>query len=461
MGKGTEDMPKTSQNGSGEAQAAPEGDSPKKPRKPSKSDSDAKLEYLPVSQLIPFARNSRTHDDAQVAQIAGSIREFGFTNPVLIDSANGIIAGHGRVLAARKLDLEKVPCIRLEHLTDAQKRAYIIADNKLALNAGWDNNLLSLEFKDLKDLDFDLSLTGFLPDEINALLAPEQVEGLTNEDAVPEVPVEPITKLGDIWVLGNHRLMCGDSTSIDAVEKLMGGQKADICFTSPPYGLGKSIALSGNKAMNKNESAYKTHKDDAEEWLNLMDGWWGASLGAVEKGWVVNIQPLAGNKRNLMKWIYDRVENLSDIVTWDKGHAAPQMAQGVMASRYEWMIIFGENNASRSIPCSSWRGTIQSVYSAPPQRDNEFSSIHAATMPTHVPTFVIQKLCDLSKKIYEPFCGTGTTIIAAEKIQKQCFGMEIDPLYVDVTIKRWQDFTGKTAILESTGEPFNPVKLAA
>ena len=420
-----------------------------------------KIEKIKLDSLIPYARNSRTHSDAQVAQIAASIKEFGFTNPVLIDETGSIIAGHGRVLASRKLSFNEVPCIRLSHLTAAQKRAYVIADNKLALNAGWDDELLRLELTDLKELNFDLDLTGFSAEEIDQLLTPEQVEGLTDEDAVPEVPVEPITKLGDIWILGKHRLMCGDSTSIDAVEKLMEKQKADICFTSPPYGLGKSIALSGNKAMNKNESAYKTHKDDAEEWINLMDGWWGASLNAVEKGWVVNIQPLAGNKRKLMKWIYDRIENLSDILTWDKGHAAPSMAQGVMASRYEWMIIFGENNASRSIPCSSWRGTIQSVYSAPPQRDNKFSSIHAATMPTHVPTFVIQKLCDLSKKIYDPFCGTGTTIIAAEKIQKQCFGMEIDPLYVDVTIKRWQDYTGKTATLESTGEPFISLKKAA
>lgn len=420
-----------------------------------------KIEKIKLDSLIPYARNSRTHSDAQVAQIAASIKEFGFTNPVLIDETGSIIAGHGRVLASRKLLFNEIPCIRLSHLTAAQKRAYVIADNKLALNAGWDDELLRLELTDLKELNFDLDLTGFSAEEIDQLLTPEQVEGLTDEDAVPEVPVEPITKLGDIWILGKHRLMCGDSTSIDAVEKLMEKQKADICFTSPPYGLGKSIALSGNKAMNKNESAYKTHKDDAEEWINLMDGWWGASLNAVEKGWVVNIQPLAGNKRKLMKWIYDRIENLSDILTWDKGHAAPSMAQGVMASRYEWMIIFGENNASRSIPCSSWRGTIQSVYSAPPQRDNKFSSIHAATMPTHVPTFVIQKLCDLSKKIYDPFCGTGTTIIAAEKIQKQCFGMEIDPLYVDVTIKRWQDYTGKTATLESTGEPFISLKKAA
>jgi DNA modification methylase len=461
LGKGTDDMPKTSQNGSGEAQALPEGDSPKKPRKPAKTPSESKIEYIPVEKLIPFARNSRTHDDAQVVQIAGSIKEFGFTNPVLVDSDNGIIAGHGRVLAARKLGLNNVPCIRLEHLTESQKKAYIIADNKLALNAGWNDDLLRLELKDLQEMEFDLNLTGFSPEEIKNLLTPEQVEGLTDENAVPETPADPITKHGDIWILGNHRIMCGDSTSVDDVDRLMDDHKADICFTSPPYALGKSVALSGNKSMKSKQNAYETHKDDADSWADLMSGWWNASLGIVTKGWVVNVQPLAGNKRNLMSWINDRINRLADIVTWDKGHAAPPMAAGVMASRYEWMVIFGDDNASRAIPCSSWRGTIQSVYTAPPQRDNEFSSIHAATMPVHVPLWVMEKLCDTAKSVYEPFCGTGTTLIAAEKLNKQCFGMEIDPKYCDVIVQRWQEFTGKTAILESTGEPFIPVKQAA
>lgn len=412
------------------------------------------LEYVNVDELIPFAKNSRTHSGEQVAQIAASIKEFGFTNPVLIDENDGIIAGHGRVLAARKLKLEEVPCIRLTHLTDAQKRAYVIADNKLALNAGWDDAMLKLELADLKSLDFDLDLTGFSADEIDALLAEEGTEGLTDPDDVPEVPVEPVTKLGDIWVCGQHRVMCGDSTNVNDVDKLMNGEKANICFTSPPYALGKSVALSGNKSMKLKDSAYETHADDSDSWADLMDGWWNASINAVENAWVVNVQPLAGNKRQLMGWINDRIDQLADIATWDKGHAAPPMAQGVMASRYEWIIIFGQKNASRSIPCSSWRGTIQSVYCAPPQRDNKFSSIHAATMPIHVPAWVMEKLCDTAKSIYEPFCGTGTTLIAAEKNNCKCYGMEIDPKYVDVIIKRWEEFTGQKAVLESTGQPF-------
>ena len=406
-----------------------------------------KIETRKVAELIPYVNNSRTHSDEQVAQIAASIKEFGWTNPILIDEQNSIIAGHGRLMAARKLGMDKIPCVEVKNLTEAQKKALIIADNKLALNAGWDNDLLKLELENLQELGFNLDILGFDPDELSALLEPEQIEGLTDEDEAPPVPDEPITKPGDIYQLGKHRLMCGDSTSIDAVDKLMDGQKADICFTSPPYALGTSVALSGNTQMKNKKSAYQTHKDDSDSWMNLMDGWWSASLSAVSKGWVVNVQPLAGNKRQLMKWINDRANRLSDIATWDKGHAAPAMAQGVMASRFEWMLIFGDDDASRVIPCSTWRGTIQSVYEAPPQRKNEFASIHAATMPVHVPIFVLQDLCNASKSVYEPFCGTGTTMIAAEKTKKQCFAMELDPKYCDVIVKRWEDFTGKKAVL--------------
>ena len=419
-----------------------------------------KIEQVKLDALIPYARNSRTHSEAQVAQIAASIKEFGFTNPVLIDETGSIIAGHGRVMAARKLAIADIPSIRLTHLTEAQKKAYVIADNKLALNAGWDDEMLAVELTDLKDMDFNLDLTGFSAEEIDTLLTPTIIEGLTDEDAVPELPPEPVTKLGDVWLLGKHRVMCGDSTSIDAVEKLMDGQKADLCFTSPPYALGNSASLSGNKVMSKKGNAYTQHKDNADEWANLMEGWWSASIPYVS-AWVVNVQPLAGNKRNLFNWVNDRINQLCDFITWDKGHAAPAMAEGVMSSCFEWMIIFGDENASRSVPFSSWRGTIKNVYSAPPQRSNDFASIHAATMPTHVPEWVFTKLCDKAKSVYEPFAGTGTTLIACEKTGRINRSMELDPKYCDVIVQRWQEFTGKTATLELTGESFLPVKLAA
>jgi len=203
--------------------------------------------HKPIADLIPYANNARTHSDEQVAQIAASIKEFGFTNPILLDGTNGIIAGHGRLMAARKLSLDTVPCIELSHLSEAQKKAYILADNRLAMNSGWDTQLLTLELKSLDDEGFDLEMLGFDAKELSDLLQPEQVEGLTDEDAVPELPETPVTKLGDIWLLGNHRLMCGDSTSIDAVEKLINGMLVDLVVTDPPYGVSYADK---NKSLN-------------------------------------------------------------------------------------------------------------------------------------------------------------------------------------------------------------------
>jgi len=234
-----------------------------------------KLEWRSVSTLIPYARNSRTHSDEQIAQIAASIKEFGWTNPILIDGDNGIIAGHGRLSAARKLGHEEVPVIELKDLTETQRKAYIIADNRLALNAGWDNEMLTIELNDLLADGFALEILGFDPKEIDALLEPEVVEGLTDEDAVPDIPDEPKTKLGDIYQLGNHRLMCGDSTSIDAVDKLMDGQKADMVFTDPPYG----VAYEGGHNQKKRKGIIA----DTLEGDDLTGLFYGALMAALSK----------------------------------------------------------------------------------------------------------------------------------------------------------------------------------
>lgn len=214
------------------------------------------IKKVEVEKLIPYVRNSRTHSDAQVAQIAASIKEFGWTNPILVDGENGIIAGHGRLLAARKLGAKDVPVIELAHLTESQKRAYVIADNQLAMNAGWDTAMLTLELADLKESEFDLDLIGFDAKELEKLLEPEQVEGLTDEDAVPDAPEEPKTKLGDIYQLGNHRLMCGDSTSIADIETLCDGQLVDMWLTDPPY----NVAYEG-----KTKDALKIKNDAMED----------------------------------------------------------------------------------------------------------------------------------------------------------------------------------------------------
>ena len=235
------------------------------------------VQQYKVEDLIPYANNSRTHSDAQVAQIAASIKEFGWTNPILVDGEKGIIAGHGRLMAARKLKMAEVPVIEISHLTETQKKALVIADNKLALNADWDLDLLTIELDELLTDGFDLELLGFDKEELDKLLEPEQIEGLTDEDAVPEIPEEPKTKLGDIWVLGNHRLMCGNSTSIDAVDNLMDGKKADMVFTDPPYGMFLNADYSdmdskfkGSKGGNKYDQVIGDHNDFTPELINTV-----------------------------------------------------------------------------------------------------------------------------------------------------------------------------------------------
>lgn len=406
-----------------------------------------KVEKRSIESLIPYARNSRTHSDEQVAQIAASIKEWGWTTPILVDEAGGIIAGHGRVMAARKLNMAEVPVMVATDWTEAQKRAYVIADNKLALNAGWDNELLAVEFGELAELGYDLELTGFTDEEI-AALTPEQIEaGLTDEDAVPDVPEEPKTKLGDVYQLGNHRLMCGDSTSIDAVEKLMGGQNIDFCFTSPPYNAGDSEKLSGNTHTTNNK--YATYKDDKtqNDYLNFLcsftNAWmWSTTCMAV------NIQQLAGNKIAFVEYLNHYKNNLVDIAIWDKKHGAPQMAKNVMSNRFEYIVFLSQTeNPSKAIPTANFQGTVQNVYDGQPNRNNEFSKIHAATFPVDFPEWAIKNFTKNKSIVGDAFGGTGTTMIACEKTGRQARLMELDPKYCDVIVKRWEDFTGKKAVL--------------
>ena len=417
------------------------------------------VEQVNIAKLIPHARNSRTHSDAQVAQIAASIKEFGFTNPVLIDETGSIIAGHGRVMAARKLSLADVPSIRLTHLTGAQKKAYVIADNKLALNAGWDDEMLAVELTDLRDMGFDLDLTGFSTDEIEALLAPTGTEGLTDEDAVPDVPEAPVTVLGDVWLLGKHRVMCGDSTSIDAVENLMDGDKAELCFTSPPYNLGDSVALR-NGARKGKKSAYNDFNDDSN-WSNLMIGFINnAMLNANVI--CVNVQMLAGNKFDLLKLFGTYSENTIDIGIWSKTNPPPAMADGVMTSAFEFMwFLSNEEKPNRRIKTSNFeRGTFSNVFSNGTASGHD-ANVHGAVFPSKIAEHYVSKCSPINSLILDLFGGTGTTLIACEKTGRINRSMELDPKYCDVIVQRWQEFTGQTATLESTGNPFITLKKAA
>lgn len=415
------------------------------------------VEQISVERLIPYARNSRTHSDAQVAQIAASIREFGFTNPILIDADGGIIAGHGRVMAARKLGLADVPCIRLAHLSEAQRRAYIIADNKLALNAGWDEQMLALEFNELGDLGFDLELTGFDSNELDELLADLDGEGdgATDADAVPEARPNPISKPGDVWQLGKHRVMCGDSTSIDAVEALMDKEVAEFCFTSPPYNLGASVALR-NGARKGKKSAYNDFNDDAE-WSNLMIGFINNAL--INANVVcVNVQMLTGNKFDLLKLFSAYSENTIDIGIWSKTNPQPAMADGVMNSAFEFMwFLSNEEKPNRRIKTANFdRGTFSNVFLSGTAGGHD-ASVHGAVFPSKIAEHYVTNCSADGSSVLDLFGGTGTTLIACEKTGRHARLMELDPKYVDVIVRRWQDFTGQQATLEATGETFNEV----
>lgn len=388
-----------------------------------------------VDDLIPYARNSRTHSDAQVAQIAASVREFGWTNPVLVDGENGIIAGHGRILAARKLGMEEVPCIELAGLSDTQRRAYIIADNKLALNAGWDDELLAIEFAELADAGFDNLLTGFTQDEIDAL-TPEQIpEGLTDEDAVPEVQAEPVSKLGDVWLLGKHRVMCGDSTSIDAVEVLLEGRKAQMVHTDPPYG----VEYQSN--MRTKSAKFDVLKND-DSFLDIAP-----VIDACSDGWVF----VWTSWKVLTKWL-DQFESFgypTNQVIWYKPGGGIGDLKRTFASDYETALVW-----HRGAELTGKR--IGSVWKV--SKDGATEYLH----PTQKPVALAEEALDKTTKpgwlVLDLFGGSGSTLIACEKTGRHARLMELDPKYVDVIVRRWQDFTGKQATLEATGATFAEVE---
>ena len=402
----------------------------------------AKVEYL-----IPYARNSRTHSESQVDKIAASIKEFGFLNPIIVDGDGGIVAGHGRLLAAKKLGMEYLPTIEADHLTDAQRRAYVIADNRLALDAGWDDDLLRVEFDDLRADGFDLELTGFTLDEISALQI-EEVKGLTDEDSVPEVPEDPITVEGDVWLLGNHRLMCGDSTSIDAVDKLMDGQKPNTMVTDPPYGVEldqswRDDAL-GSKALGKGNAGL-VENDDQADWTDV----WALFTGNVAYVW--------------------HASKFTDVVMESLRKTGLEPSQQIIWNK-SVMVMGRSDYHFKHEPCwyairkgqgHNWKGDRKQTTiwdASPPNHIMGGSKEEKTTHPTQKPAALYEKSylnhTNPGEYVYEPFGGSGTSIVVCEKLGRRSLTMELDPKYCDVIVKRWQEFTGNEATLETTGEAF-------
>lgn len=377
--------------------------------------------YKKVNELKPYEMNARTHSKEQVDQIVKSIQEYGFTNPLLIDEKNNIIAGHGRLEASKKLNYIEVPCIVLKGLTETQKRAYIIADNKMALNAGWNDELLKLELEDLKALDFDLELTGFTTDELNDLLkSDEDIEIV--EDEAPEPPKEPKSKLGDVYQLGNHRLMCGDSTKIEDVEKLMNGVKADMVFTDSPYGI---------NAVGDNGEV-------------------GADFGIAKKGKYKKI--IADDTTETAQQAYDIYSQLCDkMILWGGNYFLDFLPpsdgwliwdkrgeSGIRNTFADGEMAWCSFHTPVRIYHQLWNGMI---------REGEHEKrVHPTQKPIRMLSEILQDFTNEGDIILDVFGGSGSTLIACEQTGRTCYMAELSPEYVDVIIERWESFTGKKAI---------------
>lgn len=393
------------------------------------------IKKVKTVDLIPYARNSRTHSDEQINQIASSIKEFGFLNPIIIDGENGIIAGHGRVMAANKLNIKELPCVDASHLSETQRRAYVIADNKLALNSGWDIEMLRVEFDELQEAGFDLELTGFSMDEIADLQIEELTEGLTDEDETPECPDVPTAVLGDIWQLGNHRLMCGDSTSIDEVEKLMDGKKAQMVHTDPPYG------VSYQSNMRTKTDKFDQLKND-DVFLDIAP-----VINAVSDGWVF----VWTSWKVITKWIeqFSSFGYPTNQVIWHKPGGGIGDLKKTFSSDYETALVW-----HRGAELTGKR--IGSVWKINKDGANEY--VHPTQKPVALPEEAIDKTTKAGYRVLDLFGGSGSTLIACEKTGRNAYLMELDPKYVDVIINRWQNFTGKEAVHIESSKTFNELK---
>ncbi len=400
------------------------------------------IRMVAVASLIPYARNARTHSEDQVAQIAASIAEFGFTNPILTDGERGVIAGHGRLAAARKLELTEVPVIELTHLSAIQKKAYILADNRIAANAGWDDELLGVELTELKDAGFDLELMGFGDEELERLLNGEgDTTGLTEDDAVPELPVDPVSKTGDVWLLGQHRLLCGDSTVLTDVERVMNGQLADMAFTDPPYNVDY-----GNNAKDKMRGKDRRIMNDA-----LGDGFYQflydacVNLLIVTKG-ACYVCMSSSELHTLQRAWLEAGGKWSTFVIWAKNTFT--LGRADYQRQYE-PILYGWKEGTKHFWCGDRDQSDIWNYNKPRVND-----LHPTMKPVELVERAIKNSSKTRDIVLDLFGGSGTTLIACEKTNRQARLVELDPKYVDVIVKRWEDYTGLKASRESDGQAF-------
>ena len=395
---------------------------------------------LPVPEVRPYEKNPRKNAEA-VKYVKASIEKFGFKQPIIVDSNRVIIAGHTRLEAANSLGMEEVPCIVADDLTDAQAKALRLADNKVAEFSEWEMNLLGEELGELAEIsDIDMGDFGFDLSEFDNIGMDEKTE--VEEDEVPE-EVEPVCQRGEIWQLGEHRLMCGDSTDAEQVAKLMDGHIVDMAFTSPPYNAGASEELSGN--THTKGSKYANSDDNLVDYKGLL---FKSTKNGIDfsKYSFVNLQMLAGNKTDVCEYFAAFRDNLCDIGIWNKTSTAPAMANRVMNSQFEFIFIFSKDKPSRAVGTREFRGTVSNVFTCQPMRNNEFSYIHAATFSVEFASYYITTFSNHGESILDLFGGTGTTLVTCEQLGRKCYMMELDPQYCDVIIARWEKLTGKKAV---------------
>ena len=422
---------------------------------------EIRIELRALRSLIPYARNARTHSEAQVAQIASSIKEFGWTNPTLIDSDNLVIAGHARLLAAQKLRMAEVPVIVLGHLTPAQRKALVLADNKLALNAGWDEDLLRLEPQDLQSLDFDLGLTGFDSLELDALLRDPMAD--ERADEAPPLPEVATTRSGDLWLLGPHRVLCGDATSPDAVARLLDGRKPLLMVCDPPYGVELDSEWRDRAGINKHgpaEASYMKRRiaghtqttisgDTISDWSHAFELVPSLQVAYVWHASRFTSEVLAGLLR--IGFVHHQQ------IIWRKTAAALTRTHYWFMHEPCWYV------RKKKAPWFGKPGQNTTIWdAASPKMIMGGSDEEKFDHPTQKPVELMRRpILNHTKRgelVYEPFLGSGTTLMAAELTDRICFGLELDAKYIDVVVERWQKFTGKEAHLEADGRSFEDVK---
>lgn len=405
-----------------------------------------KIEQLPIKEIKPYERNAKKHDERQIKNVMQSIKNYGIVQPLVVDKDNVLIIGHCRLIACKRLGITEVPVVRKDDLTQEDVDKLRLLDNKLN-ESEWDFDLLA---EDIPTLDFsDFDIDWGLPEDIE-----ENAE--IEEDEAPEPPTEPKAKLGDLYLLGNNRLICGDSTDITVIDRLMDGLKADIAFSSPPYNAGFTPSEIGTGK----DSKYNGNNDDKtnEEYRDFLNAYLHCALSASEYVFM-NVQSIANNKISLIDVLADNKDIYADTIIWDKQNGQPAMGKNILNSVFEYIHIFSEK-ANRNIGTIEFRGTIDNILHLPPQRNNEYSDIHNATFSVEFASWFISRFA--KQTVLDSFGGTGTTLIACEQLNKKCYMCELEPRYIDVIIQRYINLKGtdKDVFLLRDGKkiPYNEVE---